>query len=139
MTTAAVHRPVGVAIVAILGFVQAIFSFLTGIALIVERNNSALREHVDNSSGVITSYGVGAIIWGVLAFFVALGLWNGAAWARIVVAILQAIAIGGGVYLLFAWGGTYIWSGLWQILIALIVLYFLYGTRSEDFFASRQP
>jgi hypothetical protein len=102
VTTAAVHRPVGVAIVAILGFVQAIFSFLTGIALIVERNNSALHEHIDNSSGAITSYGVGAIIWGVIAFFVALGLWNGAAWARIVVAILQAIAIGGGVYLLFA-------------------------------------
>jgi hypothetical protein len=138
VTTAAVHRPVGVAIVAILGFVQAIFSFLTGIALIVERNNSALHEHIDNSSGAITSYGVGAIIWGVIAFFVALGLWNGAGWARIVVAILQAIAIGGGVYLLFAWGGTYIWSGLWQILIALIVLYFLYGARSEDFFASRQ-
>lgn len=138
MTTAAVHRPVGVAIVAIIGFVQAIFSFLTGIALIVERNNGTLREHVDNSSGVITTYGVAAIVWGVVAFFVALGLWNGAGWARIVVAILEVINIAGGVYLLFAWGGTYIWTGLWQILIALIVLYFLYGARSEEYFTSRR-
>jgi hypothetical protein len=138
MTIATVHRPVGVAIVAIVAFVQAFFAVLTGIALIVERNNSSLHEHVDNSTNAITSYGVGAMIWGVVAFFVALGLWNGAGWSRIVVAILQAIAIGGGVYLLFAWGGTYVWSGLWQILIALIVLYFLYGARGEDFFASRR-
>jgi hypothetical protein len=138
MTIASVHRPIGVAIVAIVGFVQAFFAALAGIALIVERNNSALHEHVDNASGAITAYGVGAVIWGVIAFFVALGLWNGAGWSRIVVAILQAVAIGGGVYLLFAWGGTYIWTGIWQILVALIVLYFLYGARGEEFFAARQ-
>ena len=138
MTTGAVSRPVGVAIVAIVAFVQAFFAIFGGLALIVERNSNELLTHVDSSSNTVTTYGVLAIIWGAVAFFVAWGLWHGANWARIVVGILEALSIAGGVYLLFAWGGTYIWTGLWQILIALIVLYFLFGARGEAFFSQRR-
>src|SRR5262245_39589301 len=139
MTAAAAHRPVGVAIVAIIAFVQAVFAVLAGLALLIERNDVDLRAHVDVSSGAITTYGVSAIIWGVVAFLVGLGLWRGANWARIVVAILEIISIGGGIYLLFAWSGTYLWSGIWQIVIALVVLYFLYNARAEAYFTQGQP
>ena len=138
MTTEAVHRPIGVAVVAIIAFIQAIFAVLGGLALIVERNNNELLTHVDNSSNTVTTYGVLAIIWGVVAFFVAWGLWHGANWARIVIGILEVLHIAGGVYLLFAWSGTYIWEGIWQIVVALIVLYFLFGARGEAFFTQRR-
>ena len=134
----AVSRPVGVAIVAIVAFVQAFFAILGGLGLIVERNSNELLTHVDSSSNTLTTYGVLAIVWGAAAFFVAWGLWHGANWARLVVGILEGLSIVGGVYLLFAWGGTYIWTGLWQILIALIVLYFLFGARGEEFFSQRR-
>jgi hypothetical protein len=132
-----VSRPVGVTIVAVIAFVQAFFAVLGGLALIVERNNSDLLAHVDQSSGRLTTYGVLAVVWGVIAFFVAMGLWNGAGWARIVVGILEVINIVGGIWLLFSWSGTYIWQGIWQIGLALIVLYFLFGARGDRFFASR--
>jgi hypothetical protein len=136
-TTASVPRPVGVTIVSVITFVQSFFAVLGGLALIVERNNSDLLAQVDQSSGRITTYAVAAIVWGVIAFFVALGLWNGADWARIVIGILQVVNIAGGIYLLFAWGGTYLWQGIWQIGIALLVLYFLFGARGGRYFEAR--
>jgi hypothetical protein len=54
------------------------------------------------------------------------------------VGILEVLNIAGGVYLLFAWSGTYIWTGIWQILIALVVLYFLFNMRAEEFFTQRR-
>ncbi len=137
MTLAAVPRPLGVAIVAIIAFVQAFFGILAGLALIIERNDRELIAHVGQSSGRLTTYGVVAIIWGIVTFFVALGLWNGANWARILIGILEVINIAGGVYLLFAWSGTYIWTGIWQVGIALLVLYFLFGARGEEYFTRR--
>jgi hypothetical protein len=43
---------------------------LAGLGLVIERNNSSLTEHIDQSSGHITTYGVSAIIWGALALLV---------------------------------------------------------------------
>jgi hypothetical protein len=139
MTTAAVHRPVGVTVIAIIAFVQAILNILAGLGLIIERNDADLRAHVDVSSGTLTTYGLLAIIWGAVALFVAFGLWNGANWARILVAVLEFLVIAGGVWLLFAWSGTYLWQGIWQILIGLVVLYLLYNARAEEFFEQRRP
>jgi hypothetical protein len=89
MTLAPVPRPVGVTTVAVIAFVQSSFGILGGLALIIEQNDRELIAHVGQSSGRITTYGVAAIIWGVVIFFAALGLWNGANWARILVGILE--------------------------------------------------
>jgi hypothetical protein len=136
-TTASVPRPVGVTIVSVITFVQGFFAVLGGLALIVERNNNDLIAQVDQTSGRITTYAVAAIVWGAIAFLVALRLWNGADWARIVIGILQVVNIAAGIYLLLAWGGTYLWQGIWQIGIALAVLYFLFDARGSKYFYSR--
>jgi hypothetical protein len=62
---------------------------------------------------------------------------NGANWARILVGILEVTNVAAGLYLLVAWSGTYIWNGIWQIGIALLVLYFLFGSRGDEFFSRR--
>jgi hypothetical protein len=139
MTLAPVPRPVGVTTVAVIAFVQSSFGILGGLALIIERNDRELIAHVGQSNGRITTYGVAAIIWGVVTFFAALGLWNGANWARILVGILEATNVAAGLYLLFAWSGTYIWNGIWQIGIALLVLYFLFGSRATSSSRGARP
>ena len=88
MTLAPVPRPVGVTTVVVIAFVQSSFGILVGLALIIERNDRELIAHFGQSRGQITTYGVAAIIWGVVTFFAALVLWNGANWARILVGIL---------------------------------------------------
>jgi hypothetical protein len=139
MTLAPVPRPVGVTTVAVIAFVQSSFGILGGLALIIERNDRELIAHVRQSSGRITTYGVAAIIWGVVTFFAALGLWNGANWARILVGIVEVTNVAAGLYLLFAWSGTYVWNGIWQIGIALLVLYFLFGSRGDEFSRAARP
>jgi hypothetical protein len=136
-TTAMPGRPVGVTVVAVIAFIQGIIGVLMGIGLIVERNNDSLIEHIGQSSGQIQTYGWIAVIWSVLALLVGWGLWNGGDWARILVAILEVLHVAGGVYLLFAWSGHYLWQGIWQIAVGLVVLWLLFNPRSDDFFASR--
>jgi hypothetical protein len=46
--------------------------------------------------------------------------------------------VAAGLYLLFAWSGTYVWNGIWQIGIALLVLYFFFGSRGDEFFSRRE-
>ncbi|MGL6279412.1 MAG: DUF7144 family membrane protein [Gaiella sp.] len=134
---AAPGRPVSTTIVAVIAFIQGIIATLAGIGLIVERNNDSLIEHIGQSTGQIQAYGWAAVIWGVLALLVGWGLWSGGNWARALVAILQALHIGGGIYLLFAWNGHYLWQGIWQIAVGAFVLWLLFNPRSEEFFAGR--
>ena len=137
MNATAVHRPTGVAVVAIAAFIQGSLAIIAGLGFVIERNSSSLLEHVDQSSGTIATYGVSSMIWGALALLVGFGLWRAANWARIVVAILQVIALAGGVYMLFAWDGHYLWQGIWQIVISLFVLWLVFNPRAEEFFHGR--
>ena len=137
MTMTDVGRPIGVSVVAIIAFIQGIIAIVAGIGLIFERNDSNLLEHIDRSSGTLSTYGVISVIWGAVALLVGYGLWHAASWARMVVTILQIFAIAGGVYLLFGWGGNYVWQGIWQILISLFVLWLLFNPRAEEFFYRR--
>lgn len=137
MTTAAVGRPISVSVVAIVAFIQGIIAIAAGIGLVVERNNSALLQHIDQSSGTISTYGVTSIVWGALALLVGYGLWHSGGWARIVVSILQIFALAGGVYMLFAWNGAYLWQGIWQIIVSLFVLWLLFNPRADEFFHGR--
>ena len=137
MTMTDVGRPIGVSVVAIIAFIQGIIAIVAGIGLIFERNDSNLLEHIDRSSGTLSTYGVISVIWGAVALLVGYGLWHAASWARMVVTILQIFAIAGGVYLLFGWSGHYVWQGIWQILISLFVLWLLFNPRAEEFFYRR--
>jgi uncharacterized membrane protein YhaH (DUF805 family) len=40
-------------------------------------------------------------------------------------------------YVLFSWNGHYLWQGIWQILVALAVLWLLFNPRADAFFESR--
>jgi hypothetical protein len=137
MSEAAGRRPVGVSIVAVLLAVQSIIAVLFGIGLIVERNNSSLLEHIDRSSDTILTYGIFAVVWAVVGLAVAWGLWTGKNPARILAGIVEVAQVAGGVYMLFGWSGHYLWQGVWQIAIALLVLWILFNRRADDFFAGR--
>jgi hypothetical protein len=137
MTTTAVGRPISVSVVAIVAFIQGIIAISVGLGLIVERNDANLLEHINRGSGTLTTYGVGSIIWGALALLVGYGLWHGAGWARILVAILQILSLFGGILLLFSWDGHYLWQGIWQIIVSLFVLWLLFNPRADEFFHGR--
>jgi hypothetical protein len=138
MSTTAVGRPFGISVVAIIAIVQGVIALVAGIGLVIERNDDDLLAHLDVSSGSVGTYGWLAIIWGVLALLVGFALWGGAEWARVVVAVLEVLHLAGGIYLLFAWSGTFLWQGIWQILVAALILWLLFNPRADEFFAGRR-
>ena len=137
MSTTAAPRTVGVTVVAVIAFIQGIIGLVGGIGLIIERNNDSLVEHIGQSSGTVQTYGWMMVIWGALALLVGWGLWTAGNWARLMLGVLETLHIAGGVYLLFAWDGHYLWQGIWQIIVGLFVLWLLFNPRADAFFESR--
>ena len=86
---------------------------------------------------------VGAGIWGVIVsivigviyLLVAKGIFDGNRVSRIIVAIFTVINLLKGISYLFA-GREIIVNGIIDIIIALIILYLLYGGKARMFFAS---
>lgn len=137
MSASAVRRPTRVTIVAVVVFIQGLISLIAGIGLVVERNNDSLLEHVDVTSSTVAAYGWVAIAVGVISLLAGWGLFGGANWARMLVAIVQVVQAAGGVYLLFGWDGHYRFQGIQQIAFALLVLWMLFSSQAERFFESR--
>lgn len=129
-------RPVMIGVVAVLAGIQAVFAILGGLAFIIERNDADLVAHIDNSTDAVTAIGIYLIVVGVIELFVAVGLWSGSNLARIVAGIVVVLQLAGGLWTVIAYEGTYFWQGIWQILFAGLILYFLFNPRSARFFSS---
>jgi hypothetical protein len=95
------ERPVGVKILAILGYIGAVFTLIAGIALAVGSSAiaSAIALMVPDAAGLS---GIGATLFivlgivfiglAILDYFIARGLWNGKNWARIFMIVLCALS-----------------------------------------------
>jgi hypothetical protein len=132
-----VDRPILLGVVALLAMVQAVSAILGGIALVVEHNDADLLRHVDVSSDTLRVGGWVLLVLGAVQLLVAIGLWRGNNFARFMLAILEVLQAGGGLYILIAYEGSYRWQGLWQLIFALVILYVLFNRRSAAFFESR--
>ena len=94
-------RPIGVTILAVLGYINAVFSLIGGIAMVVGSGilgtalsmipGYALLGALGTSA--IMFVGVILIVMAVINYFVARGLWAGKNWARIVMIVFAALSV----------------------------------------------
>jgi hypothetical protein len=101
------NRPTGVTVLAILSFIGAFFSILGGLALL---GLSGFLGAV-GGTGLAVLFGVYALVWGVIAVWIAYGLWtlNAGIWrwalflqvagilVTIIEIVLQYASISGGI------------------------------------------
>jgi len=121
-----IARPMGVTLVGVIIVISGLLGVLLGVLGLFNLNDA-----------------VGAGIWGVLVsmvigiiyLLVAKGIFDGNRISRLIVAILTVINLLKGISYLFA-GRDIIVNGLIDIIVALIVLYLLYGGKARVFFAS---
>ena len=113
MQTMGRSRPLGITIIAIIVGIYGILGIIGGIALL----------RASTSLGVIT------IVLGVLELILAWGLWTLQRWAFWATVILEVLALLNGIFALTQ-GSTGTGAGIGGIVIALIVLIYLFADRN---------
>jgi len=129
------HRPVGVTILVVLLWIQAVLQVIGGAVLIFARNDVDILNQTSLSSGEMLAVGIGGIIIGVITGLVASGLGRGSNLARWIVAFFACLNLIYGIIEVFSISGHLIATGLVTILLGVVVLYILFGERgSREFF-----
>jgi uncharacterized membrane protein (DUF2068 family) len=100
-------RPIGITIIAIIMAIFGILGIIGGIALL----------------SVSASLGVVAIIMGVLQLILAWGLWTLQPWAYWATVILEILSL---IYGIFGWTTNGPGTGLTSMIIALIILIYMF-------------
>lgn len=125
----------GVTVIVVLLWIQGLFGIVGGLILFFERNNADVIREVNASSGTIGATGIIVVIVGIATLLVAVLLAQGSNFARWLVAIISIVDLATAIYYFFALSSVVRDNAIIQALIAIIVLYFLFGERgSREFF-----
>lgn len=98
--------PAGVKASSVIWYIFAAFTLLSGIMYIVDSNRIASIANTIStlsgkvSPGMVIAVGVFYIVFAVLYFLMARGLWKGKKWARITAIIFGAIGIINGIFII---------------------------------------
>jgi lysylphosphatidylglycerol synthetase-like protein (DUF2156 family) len=134
------RRPFGVTLLVVLIVIQGLLGVVGGITVIALRHReSFLRDVSSDANHLVTSndlltYGIIAIVFGVIYLLVARGLAHGNGFARFLVAIVSLLNLIGGIYLAVERRGTLRTQGITEAVIAFIVLAILFSGRANRFF-----
>lgn len=127
----AVHRPVGVAIVAVLAGLSGLVDIFTGILLTLNAGDPDTVEQFGGSGGLFAT-AVGQWILGTVVVILSFGIWTGRWVARMVVTVLQVLSLISSLFLAVANLGNPV--GEWASLIVSFVVLILLWTRSSSAF-----
>jgi hypothetical protein len=131
------RRPLGITLLIALVVIQGIVVIIHGITVFSARNDAQFLVKNDMTSGELTWLAVVAIGIGVFIVLVGLGLGTGSGVARFLVGLFTLIALAEGVYALVTYSGAQQATAIVSVIVALVVLYLLYGSRrNREFFAN---
>lgn len=132
------RRPGVVTFIGVILYVQAGLAAVAGISLIIWRNDVLdwlEQEGAPLSDGALTGTIIGEFIAAALAFLAAAGLMRGNSGWRLVVAIVQGIAMAFAVYTLIAHHvGGFVYRAVFTLFVGVFVLWALYGNDQSDRF-----
>ncbi len=110
------ERPLGVSILALLQFLQAITLLLVGVVVLI--GGSIILPIIG------TAIGAFIVLIGLFSFYVGLGLWNLQSWAWIWAMIMNILGILIGL----------ITGSIWGVLISLIIVIYLNTPDTKTLF-----
>ncbi len=126
-------RPGGVTFVAIVTMIVGFMSLVAGFVFLLGDSQTLADAAI--SEGTARTYAWVELIFGLVTVLIAIGLWNGAGWARLVVTALMIARALGSIWVAFALsghGGFLV--GMIAGGLAVIVLLLLWNGRSDAFF-----
>lgn len=132
-----VKRPGVVSLIGVIMIIQATLTLVGGIVLLALSGEQRILEETDiETSGLIVA-GIVSLIVGAIVLLVALSLMRGGKGARLLVTIVQVIAVASASWTMFTHHtGAFLFQGLLTIGIAVFVIWALYNERSDAYFDS---
>jgi hypothetical protein len=130
-----VRRPGVVTFIGVVMFIQATLTVVSGIVLVALSGEQRILDETSvDRAGLITA-GIVSLVIGGIIFLVALSLLRGGKGARILVTIVQVIAVASAAWTMFTHHtGAFLFQGLITTAIAIFVIWALYNERSEEYF-----
>ena len=130
------RRPGVVTFIAVIMYIQAALAVIAGVSLIIWRNDVLdwlEQEGAPLSSGGLTGTIIAEFVAAALLFIAAAGLMRGSSGWRLVIAIVQGIAMALAVYTLVAHHvGGYVYRSVFTLFVGVFVLWALYGNDQSD-------
>ncbi|MFN8125555.1 MAG: hypothetical protein U0R64_03480 [Candidatus Nanopelagicales bacterium] len=137
----AVQRPGTITFIVVLMWINAVIEIIGGVFLMLGATNNSFVRGFNEGAGVddlngttLAVAGLITIAFGIITILLATGLKNGSNGVRIFVSILIVLQILVDVAELTVWRNSSVWTGLIAILIWLIILAMLWGSRASAFF-----
>lgn len=128
--------PTGISVITILMIIGAIIDIAAGVFMLIEKTDVAATAEVAEST--ITYTAIAAIVIGVIIGLLALGLRSGSNGVRILIGIVMVVRIVFAVWAIIALPGSR-FEGVVSAVVALVVLYFLYGSEDSKAFFGDTP
>ena len=132
------RRPGVVSFIAVILYVQAGLAAMAGISLLIWRNDVLdwlEQEGAPLTDGALTGTIIGEFIAAALLVLAAAGLMRGSSGWRLVIAVIQSLAMALAVYTLIAHHvGGLVYRSVFTLFVGVFVLWALYGNDESDRF-----
>lgn len=137
-TLARPRRPGVVTLVGIVIYIQAILAGAVAVLAFINRNDAHWQEQTGQSADALLGVAIAEGIIALVLLAVAASIMSGSRGARALVAAVMMLRIGVAAWAMLAHhGGGVFGTSVITILIALFVLWALYGnTESDSYFES---
>jgi hypothetical protein len=129
------RRPGIITFIGVLMLLHAALSLVGGVVLVALRTQRRVIEQTNLTSEDLLVAGVVALVLGVIYLVVALLLLSGSRVARGLVAAVQILSVMAAAWTMFTHHSeAFLFQALFQVAIAIFVLWALFNERSEDYF-----
>lgn len=123
--------PLGISVITILMFIGAILDIAAGVFLLIE--TGPVAEAADVGESTITGFAIALLVLGVVFGLLAFGLRSGSNGVRLLIGVVMVLRIAASVYAIIALPASR-FEGLVTGVIAIVILYFLYGNEDSKAF-----
>jgi len=127
-------RPAVITAMGVLGMIGGIFSVLSGLFIVLEKNRLGDLPNTGLTNEGLVWLGAITIALGSFGIYLASSLLSGAKWTRVWYTVVGAVNIVTGFWLLISHGSEARWSGLTTLVLWVFVLQMLYSDKADRFF-----
>lgn len=132
-----VSRPGGITLLMILGVIQGLLVFLTGLILTLESDDATLQEESQLTNDALLAVGIGIMVGGGVILLLAVALGRGSQVVRWLYGIVTMFNVSFATWGVFSLHAEQRLSAVFSLVFGLIVLWILFGSERTDRFFSQ--